>query len=36
VGFNPYRKLHRRPSDYFMVAGALAAIAAFIAWAFFG
>jgi hypothetical protein len=36
VGFNPYRKLHRRPSDYLMVAGALIAIAAFVAWAFFG
>jgi hypothetical protein len=36
VGFNPYRKLHRRPSDYLMVAGALAAIAAIVAWAFLG
>jgi hypothetical protein len=36
VGFNPYRKLHRRPSDYFMVAGALIAIAAIVAWAFLG
>jgi hypothetical protein len=36
VGFNPYRKLHRRPSDYLMVAGALLAIAAILAWAILG
>jgi hypothetical protein len=36
VGFNPHRKMHKRPSDYLMVAGALAAIIAFVLWAFLG
>jgi hypothetical protein len=36
VGFNPYRKLRRRPSDYLMVGGALITIAAIVAWAFLG
>lgn len=36
VGFNPHRKMHKRPSDYLMVAGALAATLAIIAWALLG
>jgi hypothetical protein len=36
VGFNPHRKMHKRPSDYLMVAGALAATLAIVLWAFFG
>jgi hypothetical protein len=36
VGFNPHRKMHKRPSDYLMVVGALAATLAIVLWAFFG
>lgn len=33
MGFNPYRKQRRRPSDYAFVAAALAVTAALLLWA---
>jgi hypothetical protein len=36
VGFNPYRKIRRRPSDYLLVAAAFAAMIALVLWAAFG
>jgi hypothetical protein len=34
MGFNPFRQSRRRPSDYVMVAAALAIVIALLAWAF--
>jgi hypothetical protein len=36
MGFNPYHKLRRRPSDYVMVVAGLVVIVALVAWALFG
>jgi hypothetical protein len=36
VGFNPHRTYRRRPSDYVMVAAAVLATAALLAWALLG
>jgi hypothetical protein len=36
VGLNPYRKFRARPSDYVLVAAAIAAATALVAWAVFG
>jgi hypothetical protein len=36
VGFNPYRKFRARPSDYLLVASALAVSVALVIWAFAG
>jgi hypothetical protein len=36
MGFNPHRKHVRRASDYIIVASAMAAIVALLAWALAG
>jgi hypothetical protein len=36
VGFNPYRKVRRRPSDYLLVVGALAVAIGLVLWALLG
>jgi len=36
MGLNPYRKHHRSPVDYVMVAGAVLACLALVLWAFLG
>jgi hypothetical protein len=36
VGFNPYRKVRRRPSDYVLVAAAVIVAVALVLWALFG
>jgi hypothetical protein len=36
MGFNPHRKRVRRPSDILMVASAMIAVTALVAWAFIG
>jgi len=36
VGFNPYRRRRRRPSDYVMVATALVLVLSMVLWAFSG
>jgi hypothetical protein len=33
VGFNPYRKFVAKPADYMMVAAAVLAVVALLAWA---
>jgi hypothetical protein len=36
VGFNPYRQMRRRPSDYVFVAAALVVAAVLVLWALLG
>jgi hypothetical protein len=36
MGFDPHRRYRRSPADYALVAGAVLACAALLAWAFFG
>jgi hypothetical protein len=36
MGFNPHRKRVKRASDYIIVASAMVAIVALVAWAFAG
>lgn len=36
MGFNPYRQQRRRPSDYLMVAAAVAVVVALLVWAVAG
>jgi hypothetical protein len=36
VGFNPYRKTRRRPSDYVLVAAGLVVALALVLWALLG
>jgi hypothetical protein len=36
VGFNPYRKIKRRPLDYVLVVVTLLIVAALVVWAFRG
>jgi hypothetical protein len=36
VGFNPYRRVRRRPADYVLVAAALVVVAVLVLWAFLG
>ena len=36
VGFNPYRKARRRPSDLILVAAAIVVAAALVLWALLG
>jgi hypothetical protein len=36
VGFNPYRRHRRRPSDYVMVAAAFVVVAVLLVWAVAG
>jgi hypothetical protein len=36
MGLNPYRKMHRSPADYLMVAAAVLACVALVLWAFLG
>gem|GEM_PF-969917 len=36
MGFNPHRPQKRTPADYVMVAAAMLACAALVAWAIFG
>jgi hypothetical protein len=36
VGFNPYRKLRRRPSDLIFVAAAIVVAAVLVLWALLG
>jgi hypothetical protein len=33
VGFNPYRKMRRRPSDYVLLVAGLAVTVALVLWA---
>jgi hypothetical protein len=36
MGFNPHRKMTRRPADYAMVVGAVVVCVLLVAWALFG
>jgi hypothetical protein len=36
VGFNPYRKVRRRPSDYLLVVAALVVAVMLVLWALLG
>jgi hypothetical protein len=36
MGFNPYRKFVAKPADYLMVAAAVLAVIALVAWALLG
>jgi hypothetical protein len=36
MGFNPYRKQRRRPSDYLLVAVAVVVVLALLLWAALG
>jgi len=36
MGFNPHRQHQRSPADYVMVAAAVLACVALVAWAFLG
>ena len=36
MGFNPHRQYRRNTADYLMVAGAVIACVALVAWALFG
>ena len=36
MGFNPYRKFRARPTDYALVAAAVAVAVALVVWAFAG
>ena len=36
MGFNPHRQYKRRPSDYVLVAVAIALVLALVVWGFFG
>jgi hypothetical protein len=36
MGFNPYRRFRARPSDYLLVASALAVAAGLVMWGVFG